>query len=94
MLDGCPGSAATAARMLAIFVPQVFGYAVAVIATAVLQTHHRFAAGALAPLVSSAVVIATYLLFADRAPRRGRCLAERGRPAAPGGPRWGSRRWH
>ncbi|MGH3464578.1 MAG: murein biosynthesis integral membrane protein MurJ [Kribbellaceae bacterium] len=69
MLDGCPGSAATAARMLAIFVPQVFGYAVAVIATAVLQTHHRFAAGALAPLVSSAVVIATYLLFADRAPR-------------------------
>ncbi len=69
MLDGCPGSAATAARMLAIFVPQVFGYAVAVIATAVLQSHHRFAAGALAPLVSSAVVIATYLLFADRAPR-------------------------
>jgi putative peptidoglycan lipid II flippase len=68
MLDGCPGSAATAARMLAIFVPQVFGYAVAVIATAVLQSHHRFGAGALAPLVSSAVVIATYLLFADRAP--------------------------
>lgn len=68
MLDGCPGSAATAARMLVIFVPQVFGYAVAVIATAVLQSHHRFAAGALAPLVSSAVVIATYVLFAGRAP--------------------------
>ena len=67
MLDGCPGSAATAARMLAIFVPQVFGYAVAVIATAVLQSHHRFAAGALAPLVSSAVVVATYVVFAGRA---------------------------
>lgn len=68
MLDGCPGSAETAARMLAIFVPQVFGYAVAVIATAVLQTHHRFAPGALAPLVSSLVVIGTYLLFASQAP--------------------------
>ncbi len=69
MLDGCPGAAATAARMLAIFVPQVFGYAVAVVATAVLQSHGRFAAGALAPLVSSLVVVATYVAFAGRAPR-------------------------
>ena len=64
----CGGSVATATRMLAIFVPQVFGYAIAVIATAVLQSHRRFAAGALAPLISSLVVIATYFLFAAAAP--------------------------
>jgi putative peptidoglycan lipid II flippase len=64
----CSGSAATAARMLVIFVPQVFGYAIAVIATAVLQSHKRFAAGALAPLVSSIVVVGTYFAFASAAP--------------------------
>jgi putative peptidoglycan lipid II flippase len=69
MLDAdCNNTVGTAARMLVIFVPQVFGYAVAVIATAVLQSHHRFVAGAVAPLVSSAVVIATYVLFARQAP--------------------------
>jgi putative peptidoglycan lipid II flippase len=68
MLDGCPGAAQTAARMLAIFVPQVFGYAIAVVATAVLQSHGRFGAGAVAPLVSSLVVIATYVVFARQAP--------------------------
>ncbi|TCO44662.1 putative peptidoglycan lipid II flippase [Kribbella antiqua] len=71
MLDSgpeCGGSASTATRMLMIFVPQVFGYAITVIATAVLQSHKRFAAGALAPLISSLVVVATYLLFAAAAP--------------------------
>ncbi|MFK4088814.1 murein biosynthesis integral membrane protein MurJ [Kribbella sp. NPDC020789] len=64
----CAGSAATATRMLAIFVPQVFGYAVAVIATAVLQSHKKFGAGAWAPLVSSLVVVGTYFVFAAMAP--------------------------
>jgi putative peptidoglycan lipid II flippase len=71
MLDpgaDCGGSAATATRMLIIFVPQVFGYAIAVIATAVLQSHKRFGAGAWAPLISSLVVVATYFLFAAAAP--------------------------
>jgi putative peptidoglycan lipid II flippase len=71
MLDpgaDCGSTTATATRMLAIFVPQVFGYAVAVIATAVLQSHKRFAAGALAPLISSLVVVATYVVFAATAP--------------------------
>ena len=63
----CGSSAATATRMLMIFVPQVFGYAIAVIATAVLQSHKRFGAGALAPLISSLVVVATYFLFAAAA---------------------------
>lgn len=65
----CAGSGTTATRMLMIFVPQVFGYAITVIATAVLQAHRRFAAGALAPLISSLVVVATYLLFAAAAPK-------------------------
>ncbi|MFC0627263.1 murein biosynthesis integral membrane protein MurJ [Kribbella deserti] len=65
----CGGTAATATRMLVIFVPQIFGYAVAVVATAVLQSHQRFAAGAVAPLVSSLVVVGTYLVFATQAPR-------------------------
>ncbi|TDC28665.1 murein biosynthesis integral membrane protein MurJ [Kribbella albertanoniae] len=64
----CAGSGATATRMLVIFVPQVFGYALAVIATAVLQSHKRFGAGAWAPLVSSLVVVGTYLVFAAMAP--------------------------
>ena len=71
MLDpgaDCGASTGTATRMLAIFVPQVFGYAVAVIATAVLQSHKRFAAGALAPLISSLVVVGTYFVFAAAAP--------------------------
>jgi putative peptidoglycan lipid II flippase len=71
MLDAgpeCPGSGATATRMLVIFVPQVFGYAITVVATAVLQSHKRFAAGAMAPLISSLVVVATYLVFAAAAP--------------------------
>ncbi|WP_242000157.1 murein biosynthesis integral membrane protein MurJ [Kribbella rubisoli] len=71
MLDpgaDCSSTTATATRMLAIFVPQVFGYAVAVIATAVLQSHKRFAAGAMAPLISSLVVVATYFVFAAAAP--------------------------
>ncbi|MGW7684462.1 murein biosynthesis integral membrane protein MurJ [Kribbella sp. NPDC054772] len=71
MLDpgaDCASTTATATRMLAIFVPQIFGYAIAVIATAVLQSHKRFAAGALAPLISSLVVVATYFVFAAAAP--------------------------
>ncbi|MEV8377886.1 lipid II flippase MurJ [Kribbella sp. NPDC056861] len=71
MLDAgpeCAGSGNTATRMLLIFVPQVFGYAIAVVATAVLQSHKRFAAGAVAPLISSLVVVATYFVFAAAAP--------------------------
>lgn len=71
MLDAgpeCGGSGNTATRMLLIFVPQVFGYAITVVATAVLQSHKRFAAGAVAPLISSLVVVATYFAFAAMAP--------------------------
>jgi putative peptidoglycan lipid II flippase len=53
--------------MLLIFLPQLFCYAIAVVLSGALQAHRRFLAAALAPLLSSAVVIATYLLFAHLA---------------------------
>ncbi|HVS67474.1 MAG TPA: lipid II flippase MurJ [Mycobacteriales bacterium] len=67
--NGHPGCAAAdevavGARMLAIFLPQVVIYAVAVILIGVLQGHRRFLGPALGPLVSSLVVIAAYGVFA------------------------------
>ncbi|GAA2269748.1 lipid II flippase MurJ [Nonomuraea roseoviolacea subsp. roseoviolacea] len=54
---------AVAARMLVVFAPQIPLYGVAVVLYGVLQAHKRFAGPALAPLVSSIVVIVAYLLF-------------------------------
>jgi putative peptidoglycan lipid II flippase len=50
-------------RMLLVFLPQLFCYAIAVVLAGTLQAHHRFLAAALAPLLSSLVVIGAYLLF-------------------------------
>jgi putative peptidoglycan lipid II flippase len=58
---GCPGGAALAARMLVVFAPQVVLYGIGIVLTGVLQAHHRFAGPALAPLLSSLVVIAAYI---------------------------------
>ncbi|MGC0422511.1 murein biosynthesis integral membrane protein MurJ [Embleya sp. AB8] len=63
--DG-PGVAGVATRMLLVFLPQVLLYGIAVVAGGILQAHHRFLAGTLAPLVSSLVVAGSYLLFANR----------------------------
>jgi putative peptidoglycan lipid II flippase len=52
--------------MLRVFLPQVVLYGVAVVATGVLQAHHRFLWPALAPLVSSVVVAGAYLVYAGR----------------------------
>jgi putative peptidoglycan lipid II flippase len=49
--------------LLIMFLPQLWFYAVGVVLTAVLHAFHRFAAPALAPLLSSVVVTATYLLY-------------------------------
>jgi putative peptidoglycan lipid II flippase len=67
--NGHPGCSAAqevdvGARMLAIFMPQVVIYAVAVVLIGVLQGHRRFLGPALGPLVSSLVVIGAYALFA------------------------------
>jgi putative peptidoglycan lipid II flippase len=53
-----------AARFLLVFAPQVVLYGVGIVLTGVLQAHRRFAGPALAPLLSSLVVVAAYLLFA------------------------------
>ncbi|HEX4817632.1 MAG TPA: lipid II flippase MurJ [Nonomuraea sp.] len=65
-LGGCPdvgAVTAVAARMLVVFAPQIPLYGVAVVLYGVLQSHKRFAGPAVAPLVSSIVVIVAYLLF-------------------------------
>jgi len=52
-----------AAGFLRVFAPQIPLYGVAVTLIGVLQAHKRFLAPALAPLVSSVVVIGVYLTF-------------------------------
>src|SRR6185312_11752065 len=54
---------ATATQMLVVFAPQVLLYGLAVVLFGILQAHRRFTAPAVAPVVSSIVVIAAYLVF-------------------------------
>jgi putative peptidoglycan lipid II flippase len=55
---------ATTADMLRVFSPQVVLYGLSVVLFGLLQAYRRFAGYALAPLVSSLVLIASYLAFA------------------------------
>ena len=67
LLNGSPQAAAqvdVGARLLAVFAPQVVLYGIGIVCTGMLQANRRFFAAALAPLVSSVVVIAAYLTFA------------------------------
>ena len=50
-------------RMITVFAPQVLCYGLAVALYGILQAHRRFTAPALAPVISSLVVMAAYLLF-------------------------------
>ena len=50
-------------QMMAVFAPQILLYGLAVVLYGVLQAHRRFAAPALAPVISSLVVIGAYLAF-------------------------------
>jgi len=50
-------------HMLAIFAPQILLYGLAVVLYGILQAHRRFTGPALAPVISSLVVIAAYLTF-------------------------------
>lgn len=52
------------ARMLVVFMPQIVLYGAGIVLTGVLQAHRRFLAPALAPLLSSLVVIGAYLAYA------------------------------
>jgi putative peptidoglycan lipid II flippase len=62
---GCPRASmvAIATRMLVVFAPQILFYGVAVVLYGILQSHRRFAAPALAPVLSSLVVIGAYFWF-------------------------------
>ena len=51
------------AVFLWFFMPQVFFYAMSVVATAVLNAHHRFVLPVFAPLLNNVVVIGAYLWF-------------------------------
>jgi putative peptidoglycan lipid II flippase len=77
-----PGSAALGTTMLVIFAPQVALYGVGIVLAGILQAHRRFLAAALAPLLSSLVVIGAYLGY--------RLLAERSTSPADisGGATW------
>ncbi len=68
--SSCPSGAATLAALLVMFVPQIWLYGLAVVSAGILQAHRRFVAAAAGPLLSSAVVITAYLLYARLAPPR------------------------
>ena len=62
---GCPRAAMVTlgARMLVVFAPQILLYGLAVVLYGILQSHRKFAAPALAPVLSSLVVIGAYFWF-------------------------------
>lgn len=62
--DRCTGSTDLMASMLVVFSPQIALYGVGIVLAGVLQAHRRFLGVVLAPLLSSLVVIAAYLMFA------------------------------
>jgi putative peptidoglycan lipid II flippase len=62
--SGNDAEVAVAARFLLVFAPQVVLYGIGIVLAGVLQAHRRFAGPAIAPLLSSLVVAAAYLLFA------------------------------
>jgi putative peptidoglycan lipid II flippase len=63
--SGCPHGSLTGVgtRMLIVFAPQVLLYGLAVVLYGILQAHRRFGAPALAPLLSSLVVVGAYAGF-------------------------------
>ncbi|WP_300613857.1 murein biosynthesis integral membrane protein MurJ [Trebonia sp.] len=63
--SGCPRAdlAGVGARMLIVFAPQVVLYGLAVVLYGILQSHRRFGGPAVAPLLSSLVVVGAYLGF-------------------------------
>jgi len=58
------GIVSVGTHMLAIMAPQMIMYGLSVVLYGVLQSHRRFIAPALAPLMSSLVVIAAYVIYA------------------------------
>ena len=71
----CPGAQQLGADMIRVFAPQVPLYGIGIVLAGVLQAHRRFLAAALAPLLSSLVVIGAYLLYGALAHGQGDDLA-------------------
>ncbi|WP_051511187.1 murein biosynthesis integral membrane protein MurJ, partial [Intrasporangium oryzae] len=61
--DQCPGAVALGTDLLRVFALQIPLYGIGIVLAGVLQSHGRFIGAALAPLLSSLVVIATYLAY-------------------------------
>ncbi len=61
LIGGPQAATDLGAELIVLFAPQVPLYGVGIVLAGVLQAHRRFLGAALAPLLSSLVVIATYL---------------------------------
>jgi putative peptidoglycan lipid II flippase len=80
LLAGAPRCAhaaivAVSTRMLVVFAPQILLYGLAVVLYGILQAHRRFTAPAIAPVLSSLVVISAYLAFLPLSQGYGRLAA-------------------
>jgi putative peptidoglycan lipid II flippase len=71
----CSGSTDLMASMIVVFSPQIALYGVGIVLAGVLQAHRRFLGVVLAPLLSSLVVMAAYLMFGALAQGKGNDLA-------------------
>ena len=60
---GDPDAVRVGRDLLVLFAPQVVLYGIGIVLTGILQSHRRFLAAALAPLLSSLVVIGVYLTY-------------------------------
>ncbi len=63
LIGGPAASVDLGGELIVLFAPQVVLYGIGIVLAGVLQAHRRFLAAALAPLLSSLVVIATYLAY-------------------------------
>lgn len=63
--SGCPRTTLLpiASGMLGVFAPQILLYGLAVVLYGILQAHRKFTGPALAPIISSLIVIGAYALF-------------------------------
>jgi putative peptidoglycan lipid II flippase len=68
--SGSDPSVTLGRHMLVLFAPQVLLYGIGIVLTGVLQARRRFLAAALAPLLSSLVVIASYIAYGALADER------------------------
>jgi putative peptidoglycan lipid II flippase len=71
----CAGSTDLMASMLVVFSPQIALYGAGIVLAGVLQAHRRFLGVVVAPLLSSLVVIVTYLVFGALAQGQGNDLS-------------------